>query len=131
MRTKRILVVDDDEDFLKELRETLTLSGYAIVSTHDSKMVAQLAQAANPDVILLDLRMDGMNGFEVAQILKHSSETNHIPVIAMTGYFTSSEHTGLIDKYGFKGCLKKPFNPLDLITRVESVLANNSDQDWI
>ncbi len=131
MKTKKILVVDDDEDFLRELSEMLTLSGYAIISAHDSKMVAQLAQSVNPDVILLDLKMNGIDGFEVAQTLKDSSETNHIPIIAMTGYFTSPEYADLIEKYGFRGCLKKPFNPLDLIIRVESILANNKDKDWI
>jgi len=129
MRLKRVMVVDDDADFLKELQETLALSGYEIIAIQNSKNVNNAAAIAKPDIILLDLKMDGMDGFELAHMLKRSPETNNIPLIAMTGYFTSQEHGDLINKCGMKTCLKKPFNPLDLISRIENVLADGKSQE--
>ncbi|MFA5008488.1 MAG: response regulator [Candidatus Omnitrophota bacterium] len=122
MIQKRIMVVDDDKDFLNELQETLAMSGYEIIAIHNSKNAANVAAVSKPDVIILDLKMDGMDGFELAQALKHSPQTNDIPLIAMTGYFTSQEHSELITKCGMKACLKKPFNPLDLISHIENAL---------
>ncbi|MDD4954855.1 MAG: response regulator [Candidatus Omnitrophica bacterium] len=128
MTPKKVMVVDDDVDFLKELEETLALSGYEIVAVQNSKNAGNAAAISKPDIILLDLKMEGMDGFEVAQTLKRSPETNSIPLIAMTGYFTSEEHNEIIKECGMKTCLKKPFNPLDLIARIESVLSDGRDK---
>lgn len=124
MGLKRVMVVDDDVEFLKELQETLATSGYEIIAIQNSKNASNAAILTRPDIILLDLKMAGMDGFELAQTLKRFPETNNIPLIAMTGYFTSQEHGELIDRCGMKTCLKKPFNPLDLISRIENILAN-------
>ena len=124
MTGKKIMIVDDDKEFLEELEETLILSGYATVAVNDSTTALNTACRAKPDLILLDLKMDRMSGFQVAQSLKKFPETTTIPIMAMTGYFTREEYSSLTEMYGMKACIMKPFNPLDVIAKIESLLAN-------
>jgi DNA-binding response OmpR family regulator len=119
MDEKKILIVDDDKDFLGELKELLTRSGYAVIDVFNSSEALKVARAEKPDVILLDLRMRQTSGFEIADGLKRFAETMQIPVIAMTGFYTMKEHSWLMNFCGIQKCLKKPFNPLDVIAEIE------------
>ena len=119
---KKILVVDDDEEFLQEFREMLVSSGYDVTAVPDGVSAVKAVCVGKPDVIILDLRMRGMSGFEVADKLKGVPEAAGIPLIAMTGYYTLKEHAWLMNFCGITKCLKKPFNPLDVIAEIENVL---------
>jgi len=125
MVQKKVLIVDDDKEFLEELKEMLAATGYVVTAVGDSVSAVKAARAIIPDVVLLDLRMKQMSGFEVADGLKAYSDTANIPVIAMTGYYTLKEHSWLMNFCGIKKCLKKPFNPLDVIAEIEKVLKEN------
>jgi CheY-like chemotaxis protein len=124
MSEKKVLIVDDDKEFLEELREVLANTGYDVTVAGDGIAASKAARAVKPDVILLDLRMKGMSGFEVADRLKGFPDTVGIPIIAMTGFYTLKEHAWLMNFSGIKRCLRKPFNPLDVIAEIESVLKN-------
>ena len=119
---KKILLVDDDKEFLEELKEMLALTGYKVMGVADSVAAVNAARVTKPDAILLDLRMQAMSGFEVADKLKSFPETSHIPVIAMTGFYTLKEHAWLMNFCGIKRCIKKPFNPLDVIAEIEQAI---------
>jgi len=119
---KKIMVVDDDKEFLEELRETLTLSGYDLVVVNDATMVLGLVSSVKPDVILLDLKMPLKSGFQVADELRHFSEVSHIPIIAMSA-FLKDDYAALLNICGIKRCIRKPFHPLDVITQIEEVLS--------
>jgi CheY-like chemotaxis protein len=125
MDKKKILIVDDDKEFLEELREMLAVTGYEVTSVGDSIAAVKAARVVKPDLILLDLRMKAMSGFEVADRLKGFPETSVIPVIAMTGFYTLKEHAWLMNFCGIKRCIRKPFNPLDVIAEIENVLKDN------
>lgn len=125
MEKKKILIVDDDKEFLDELREMLSVTGYDVTSVGDSIAAVKAARVVKPNVILLDLRMKAMSGFEVADKLKGFPETAVIPVIAMTGFYTLKEHAWLMNFCGIKRCIRKPFNPLDVIAEIENVLKDN------
>ena len=118
---KKIMIVDDDKEFLEELRETLVLSGYDLVAVNDATMALDLANSARPDVILLDLKMPQKSGFQVADELRHLSDVSHIPIIAMSAYL-KDDYTSLLNICGIKKCLRKPFHPLDVIAQIEQVL---------
>lgn len=122
MAKGRVLIVDDDKEFLTELRATLDLSGYEVIDAAGGSRVQDIASATNPDVIVLDLKMDDMNGFEVAEELKRFTSTVSIPVIAMTGFFREDEHVPLMNICGIRKCIKKPFNPLDVINAIEAAI---------
>jgi len=122
---KKVLIVDDDKEFLEELREMLAVTGYDVTSVSDSIAAIKAARTVNPDIILLDLRMTAMSGFEVADRLKGFPDTAGIPIIAMTGFYTLKEHAWLMNFCGIKRCIRKPFNPLDVIAEIENTLKEN------
>ncbi len=122
MAGEKVMVVDDNKEFSEELRETLYLCGYDAKVVSDSSKAFKLARRIKPEVILLDLRMNGSNGFKVAQDLKHTEETSGIPIIAMSGYFPIEDRSSLLDMQNMDGRIKKPFGISDLITEIEGVL---------
>jgi DNA-binding response OmpR family regulator len=125
MSQKKIMVVDDDKEFLDELQETLVLSGYEVKAVNEAAEAFPTATKIKPDLILLDLKMKGMTGFEVANKLKNFDNTMGIPIIAMSGFFTAEEDDTLLSFFEIHEYLRKPFNPLDIITKIEAVLKEN------
>lgn len=119
---RKIMVVDDDRDFLEELSEVLQCAGYDVVVVSDSLSVVRVAIQAQPDLILLDLRMPSMCGFEVAVNLKNVAETAKIPIIAITGFAPIEDDSFIKTFCSIKKCLKKPLNPLDVIKEIEWTL---------
>ena len=122
MAGQKILVVDDDKEFLEELRALLVRTGYDVTAVSESASAVKIARETKPDLILLDLKMSAVSGFEVAEGLRHFPETRATPIIAMTGFYTVKEHSWLMVFCDIKKCLKKPFNPSDVITEIERVL---------
>lgn len=119
---KKIMVVDDNKEFLEELTELLTLSDYDTEVFTSGMSALKEADKVKPDLILLDLKMNGKSGFQVAEELKEIPGVASVPIIAMTGYYTEKEHAMLMKVCGIKACLTKPFNPLDVITKIEELL---------
>lgn len=118
----RVMVVDDDKLFLSEVNEVLSLSGYETTAFDNGKAALKWARAKRPDVIILDIKMDRMNGFQLTKNLKRFPETVGIPVIAMTGHFTGEEHGSAMQECGIETCLKKPFNALNMLKQIEMAL---------
>lgn len=116
-----VMIVDDDKEFLEELRETLDLSGYDLVAVNDPLVVLDTVKSVKPAVILLDLKMPKKSGFEIADDLRRLSECGNIPIIAMSAFY-KDEYAMLIRMCGIKRCLTKPFNPLDVIAEIEMAL---------
>jgi DNA-binding response OmpR family regulator len=125
MSMKKIMVVDDDKEFMDELQETLILSGYEVKAVNEASEAFTVASKIKPDLILLDLKMKGMTGFEVVNKLKSFDNTMEIPIIAMSGFFTAEEDDTLLSFFEIHNYLRKPFNPLDIITKIEAVLKEN------
>ncbi|MGA1796388.1 MAG: response regulator [bacterium] len=126
MANTRVMIVDDDRDFLEELQDALTSHGYETIPISRSTIAPFAAYTTKPDVILLDIKMDGMSGFDVAEHIKRFSSTADIPIIAMTGFFNKEKHLALMDLCGMKICLEKPFNPRDVIATIEGVLQGST-----
>ncbi|HTZ11890.1 MAG TPA: response regulator [Candidatus Margulisiibacteriota bacterium] len=128
MANHKVMIVDDDKEFLQELKETLALSGYDMIAANDASSALDIAYKEKLDLILLDLKMPQKSGFQLAYELKRLSELGHIPIIAMTGYYKDG-YTSLLEMCGIKKCLKKPFNPLDVISEIEEVLKAQNTTD--
>jgi CheY-like chemotaxis protein len=118
---KRILVIDDDKDLLEEILEMLSAGEYEPVGTDDSTTAFALAERLRPDVVLTDVKMKGMNGFQVADRLNQSPVTANIPVIVMTAHFIKEEHVRLMKMLGVRDWIQKPFRSPDILSRIESV----------
>jgi DNA-binding response OmpR family regulator len=130
MANKKIMIVDDDKDFLEELNEVLILNGFYTIMVRDGTAALDAAKMQRPDLILLDLKLDGMNGFQVADSLKRIQATAHIPIIGITGILFKIKNN-LEDNFflmDFCNMFHKPFNPLELIDKIEEILLENKDQ---
>ena len=119
MAAKKVLVIDDDVESLREMKDILNSSGYNPITVGNSDIALIVAQKTKPDVILTGIKMKGLNGFQVADRLNRHAETSDIPVIAVSGHFVKAEHKRLMSMLGIKALIRKPFNPLDVISRIE------------
>jgi CheY-like chemotaxis protein len=116
-----VLAVDDDEIFLEELSDVLASSGYEVVTITDPRKAVDAALEARPAVILMDMKMPGKSGLEIAHEMRYRPALAHVPIIAMSGFLKES-NLPFMETCGIKKCLKKPFNPLDIIWEIEEVL---------
>jgi DNA-binding response OmpR family regulator/DNA-binding CsgD family transcriptional regulator len=112
-----VLIVDDVPDNVSLLHDAMEQAGYTVLIALDGESALQRATQALPDVILLDARMPGMDGFEVARRLKADAETSHIPIIFMTG-LTETEHIEAALAAGGVDYVTKPVKPREVIARM-------------
>jgi signal transduction histidine kinase len=120
-KTTTILVVDDNFNNLKVLIGTLSKMGWEILTATDGKSALEQAGYAQPDLILLDVMMPGMNGFQTCQCLKENSLTKEIPVIFMTAL---SETVDKVKGFSLGGIdyITKPFEYEELVVRIQNQL---------
>lgn len=121
MENKKIMIVDDNKEFLDELGEVLSLSGYEIIPVFDSNKALETAIQVNPDLVVLDLMMPGKSGFVLADEITHTDSLLNVPIIAMSAYL-QDQYCSVFNLCGIKRYLKKPFQPLNLISKIEEML---------
>ncbi|MEJ2692334.1 MAG: response regulator [Candidatus Thiodiazotropha sp.] len=111
----RVLVVDDDEQFTQFIKEVLEdIAEVSVVEVaHSGYVAGNLIPRFKPDVVLLDLKMPGLDGFEVCELIKADIETRFIRVIAMSGFCTEESRREIIQA-GAETCLAKPFSVASL-----------------
>ncbi len=125
MEKKRILIVDDEEDFVKMLRARLQIEGYEVLVAEDGVKGLQMARKEKPHLIILDIMMPGMDGHAVCNLLKKSSLTWSIPVIYLTAKTSSADEVLALEK-GAKYFLTKPYNPPMLLEMVKSAIMDTN-----
>lgn len=119
-RTRRILVVDDNEDALLVMRLLLQAKGYAVETCLSGQQALALAATARPEVILLDISMPGMDGYETCRRLRQLPGGNQQVVIALTGY-GQADDVKRATEAGFAGHLLKPVDLTELTNLLESL----------
>lgn len=120
----KILIVDDDPAIQKLLNKMLSNNGYSIEIASDGFEAGFKTIQFKPDLMILDLFMPGMDGFEVCKQIKNNSTTSHIKIIAFTGYDTP-ENKDRIIQAGADGYLAKPVERAVLLKNVGYFLNNN------
>jgi len=125
VRKQLVMVVDDEAAIVRLLRATLESDGYAVVSAEHGATAIDLLNGERPDMVILDVMMPEMSGFEVLRRIRTQSETSRVPVIMLTA------RTGDFDKLqGFQSgaddYVTKPFNPDELLARISAVLRRTS-----
>lgn len=116
-----VLIVDDVPDNVAVLHDALDESGYTVLVANNGQSALDVAVKAEPDVILLDAIMPGMDGFEVCRKLKANNKTSQIPVIFMTG-LTESEHVVAAFNAGGTDYVTKPVRVNEVLVRMMSHL---------
>ncbi len=119
---EKILFVDDDPDIVRLVKETLLDEGFEFVSAEDGEGGIREAGKSHPDLIILDMQLPDIDGFEICRRLKADEGCKHIPIIMLTGKFkeTSDKVEGLVD--GADDYVLKPFDTQELLARIRAVL---------
>lgn len=123
----RVLVVDDEASIRDIFSESLSqrASPYEVMTAADGFEAGRLVATFRPDVVLLDLRMPGLDGFQVCRTIKGDSETASTVVIAMTGYHTHETESRIVE-CGAVRCLSKPIEPSAVAAVIDAVLEQAS-----
>jgi DNA-binding response OmpR family regulator/DNA-binding CsgD family transcriptional regulator len=114
----RVLVVDDVPDNLSLLHDALDEHGYTVLAATSGEAALASALQGQPDIVLLDAMMPGMDGFEVARRLKANPVTAHIPIVFMTG-LTETEHLVAALQAGGVDYVTKPLDPRAVLARMQ------------
>lgn len=112
-----VLIVDDVPDNLSLLHDALDDSGCTVLVATNGERAIELAREAQPDIVLLDAAMPGMDGFEVARRLKGDPRTTHIPIVFMTG-LAETEHVLAAFAAGGVDHVSKPIKPREVLARI-------------
>jgi len=123
---KRILVVDDEPDTLETVRDMLELHGYEVICATDGEEAVEQAQTGKPDLIVLDVMLPKMNGFEVCKLIKDPLNPKNrncwqAPVVMLTAK-AKGRDVQYAKSVGADGFVRKPFKPVDLHKRIEKLL---------
>lgn len=117
--TQNILIVDDQSDILDVLKEALEMEGYNVTTLSYTDDIINSAKEFNPDLVMLDFLLAGINGGEHCHFLKTNPLTSHIPVIMMSGYPRVLESLG---NYGADAFIAKPFGLGEITSTVRGLL---------
>jgi chemosensory pili system protein ChpA (sensor histidine kinase/response regulator) len=126
VRTKRILVVDDSVTVRKVTTRLLERNGFEVFTAKDGVDAIATLQDHIPDLMLLDIEMPRMDGFEVASIVRHDSRLKHVPIIMITSR-TGDKHRNRAFSIGVNEYLGKPFQEDNLLANIEKLLAGYAE----
>jgi two-component system, cell cycle response regulator DivK len=116
-----ILVVDDYQDAREMYAEYLQFSGFRVAEARNGNEAVAQAFSLRPDLILMDLSLPGMDGWEATRVLKADERTKHIPVVALTGHALAGASEGA-RRAGCDSFVTKPCLPDDLVVEVRRML---------
>jgi two-component system, cell cycle response regulator DivK len=122
---KRILLVEDQPDNRRIVRDLLSATGYGLIEAITGEEGVAMAEAERPDLILMDIQLPGIDGYEATRRIKASPELSPIPIIAVTSYALSGDD----QKAREAGCddyVTKPFSPRALLAKIRQHLAEDS-----
>lgn len=126
MDSKTILVADNEPDILRFVEVNLRLEGFDVALAHDGNEALRLAFEVGPQLVLLDVMMPGLDGYEVCRRLRADPRTAHVPVIFLTAKsLVADKVIGLTA--GADDYVLKPFDPIELIARVRTTLQRADD----
>jgi DNA-binding response OmpR family regulator len=118
---KRVLICDDDPVILRLLEVNLELEGYDVLTAHHGEEAFEIASRELPDLVILDIMMPRLDGYQTCQKLKGQPSTEQIPIVFLSAKAQQSD----IDKgksFGVSEYLTKPFDPNDLLDVVERLV---------
>lgn len=120
-RIIKVLVVDDSRTVVHSLRSMLEQDGYSVIEAYDGMSAIELAKTQQPDLILMDVIMPGLNGFQATRKIRKDLSTHTIPIIIISATEQPTEQFWL-SKLGANDFLGKPVIRHDLFTKIESLL---------
>ncbi|TAN61965.1 response regulator [bacterium] len=121
MNRKRLLIVEDEKDMMEMLTFRLEAAGFEVIQAYDGREGLDKAYSQNPDLILLDLMLPGVDGYKVCRELKSDVKYKRIPIAILTARATEKEkRLGL--ECGAEAYITKPFDPEALMNKIKEML---------
>jgi two-component system alkaline phosphatase synthesis response regulator PhoP len=122
----KVLVCDDERHIVRLIQVNLERQGYTVVTAFDGKEGLEKIRAEKPNVVVLDVMMPYMDGFEVLKTIRREPETENLPVIMLTA---KAQDKDVFEgyHYGADMYLTKPFNPMELVTFVKRIVQGNDE----
>ena len=117
MMNKTILVVEDHEDNRRIMRDLLMSSGYEVIEAVTGEEGVTAAETYRPDLILMDVQLPGLNGYEATRRIKANSDLQSIPIIVVTSYALSGDDVKAFEA-GCDAYVAKPFSPRELLAKI-------------
>jgi two-component system cell cycle response regulator DivK len=117
----RILVIEDQEDNRRIVRDLLTSVGYEVVEAETGEAGVTLAETARPSLILMDIQLPGIDGYEATRRIRANPILRHIPIIAITSYALSGDDVKAFEA-GCDDYLAKPYDPFELLAKIRERL---------
>jgi len=128
MANEKILVVDDEPNILELIKFNLENNGFKVITACNGERALEMIKAENPVLILLDVMLPGVDGFELCKIIRRKNETSDIPIILITA--KSEEIDKILGlEIGADDYITKPFSVRELIARVKAVLRRADKKD--
>lgn len=112
---KRVLLIDDDDALLEVLNEALCYEGYTVRCIQNSSSVFSEIQEFQPDIIVTDYILNGINGGELCHQIKQDINTNHLPVLILSAY---PKMINWLEYYGCDAFIAKPFDLYDFMAKL-------------
>jgi len=122
---KRVLIVDDENDILNLVKRILTREGFEVITASDGKEGLAKVYSEAPDLMILDINMPVMNGWEVCRKIREDPLYKHLPIIMLTVRKTKADQLKGLNLGGDE-YITKPFFPAELLARVKTVLQRTS-----
>lgn len=117
----RVLLIEDEPDFLFISSRILQKAGFDVIESQSGKEALELVTTQKPDLILTDLCLPVMDGFEILRKIRENKENDHIPVVALTGNDMREARQNAIEK-GFDDFWVKPFSESNIIDKIKIIL---------
>ena len=122
MENKKILIVEDDDFLLQMYVTKLELEGFQVISAIDGIKGLKLAKKDKPDLVLLDLQLPSMSGFEVLENLKQDDEIKQIPVLILTNFSQKEDIERCLNLGASDYLIKAHFVPSEVISKIKNIL---------
>jgi two-component system, cell cycle response regulator DivK len=119
--SKRILVIEDQEDNRRILRDLLTTVGYELIEAVTGEEGVSMAEEHRPDLILMDILLPGINGYDATRLIKAQPALRAIPIIAVTSYALSGDDAKALEA-GCEAYVTKPYSPRQLLAKIREFL---------
>ncbi len=119
--SKVILVVEDQEDNRRIMRDLLTSVGYEVIEAVTGEDGVAMAESHRPDLILMDIQLPGLDGYEATRQIKANPDLEHIPIIVVTSYALSGDDVKAFEA-GCNAYVSKPFSPRELLAKIREYL---------
>jgi len=123
-----VLLVEDDLDGRRMYADWLTLAGFRVEEAHNGLQALERALELQPDIVVADLNIPGIDGFELTRRIKQHARTHDIPVLAITGYAAFAAQPERARRAGCDAVLSKPCSPEDLHAAITCLIRERSGQ---